>query len=346
MDLVQGRMKSCLLSALVLAGVGILAAGYYLRVNTIEVKMSRKRMKYILPNGIQSLVLTVKDVQDVQSFVFFVGYPRSGHSVLASMMDAHPNAILAHEFNLFPKLDSNHSLRSDRMSLYKALYKNSYKQSTQGWRSMNPAFQSKGYGLTLNNSLSWQGRYRRLRVIGDKSGGITARLYRSHGRRFTTLYKQLSELVKVPIKVIHVVRNPYDMLATRLLYKFSDVKREKAHYTPYHPLNNPSNVTKAMMSLYSEAEAVLNMTKALQLDILEVHNVDFIRNPKEEMGNVCKFIGLQCSSGYLNMVARSTFNDLSITRRSVLWSDEARHFMKTKMLLLPFFKRYSYESSY
>ena len=345
MDLVRRRKKSCLLFTLfVLAGAGILSGSYHLRASTIEVKMSRKRVKYVQPNRTHSL--TVRDVQDVQSFVFFVGYPRSSHSVLASMIDAHPNAVIAHEFNLFQQLHRNDSLLSDKTSLYNALYTNSHKQSSQGWRSMNLSFQGKGYNLRLNNSLSWQGCYRRLRVIGDKSGGVTSRLYRSSRGMFTTLYNRLSELVEVPIKVIHVVRNPYDMLATRLLYRFSDVKKHKGHYTRDHPLNNPSNVTQVMKSLYSEASAVVDMSKKLQLNVLEVHYVDFIHNPKREMRNVCLFIGVQCSSGYLDMVARATFSSLSVTRHLVVWSDEAHQFMNSKILTLPFFQRYSYDSPY
>ncbi len=77
---------------------------------------------------------------------------------------------------------------------------------------------------------------------------------------FTTLYNRLSAVVGVLIKVIHVVRNPYDMIATCLLYRFSDVK-----HSADHPLNNPSNVSQAMKSLYSEASAILDMSKRVFL---------------------------------------------------------------------------------
>ena len=30
-------------------------------------------------------------------FVLFVGYPRSGHSIVASLLDAHPNVVIAQE---------------------------------------------------------------------------------------------------------------------------------------------------------------------------------------------------------------------------------------------------------
>lgn len=287
--------------------------------------------------------VTFKDVLDVQSFVFFIGYPRSSHSILASLIDSHPNAIIAHEFNLFPQLmNPTNGFLVNRTLLYKALYKNSHYHSTHGWRSREHSFQTKGYSLQLNSS--WQGTYRRLRVIGDKSGGITARAYRDNPTVISQIYQELTRLVRVPIKVIHVIRNPYDMIATRLLYRFSDIKRQKANYSSQFPLNCPVNTSQAMKSFYGEAKAVLEMSQALNMNVLEMHNVDLVRNPKREMKRVCKFLKLQCSTWYLDLIANSIFKSVSITRKSIVWSDEVRDFIDTQILSLPFFKRYSFDS--
>src|SRR5262245_36859172 len=35
----------------------------------------------------------------VETFCLFVGYPRSGHSIIGSLLDAHPNAIIADELD-------------------------------------------------------------------------------------------------------------------------------------------------------------------------------------------------------------------------------------------------------
>src|SRR5687767_7508658 len=35
----------------------------------------------------------------VSSYVFFVGYPRSGHSLVGSLLDAHPDMAIAHEMD-------------------------------------------------------------------------------------------------------------------------------------------------------------------------------------------------------------------------------------------------------
>src|SRR3989344_1389974 len=42
-------------------------------------------------------VVETPDFSSVRTFILFVGYPRSGHSLIGSIMDAHPNIIIAHE---------------------------------------------------------------------------------------------------------------------------------------------------------------------------------------------------------------------------------------------------------
>ena len=46
-------------------------------------------------------LLPESTVNSVEKFVFFVGYRRSGHSMIGSVMDAHPDMIIAHEYLLF-----------------------------------------------------------------------------------------------------------------------------------------------------------------------------------------------------------------------------------------------------
>ena len=80
-------------------------------------------------------------IDGVKKFVFFVGHPRSGHSIVGSFMDAHPNMVIAHEFMLFRQLLSTKQIpgRStipySKADLFNALYSYSAYDSTSGWRS-------------------------------------------------------------------------------------------------------------------------------------------------------------------------------------------------------------------
>ena len=43
----------------------------------------------------------------VKTILFFIGYPRSRHSLLGSLLDAHPHMVIADETNAFGKWRSN-----------------------------------------------------------------------------------------------------------------------------------------------------------------------------------------------------------------------------------------------
>jgi len=40
----------------------------------------------------------------IESFLFFTGYPRSGHTLIASLINAHPNVMISNEINILPKI--------------------------------------------------------------------------------------------------------------------------------------------------------------------------------------------------------------------------------------------------
>src|SRR5215207_8273627 len=91
----------------------------------------------------------------VETYCMFLGYPHSGHSLIGSLLDAHPNAIVAHE------LDALKFVRAGfgKHQLYELLLDNS-RRFAQRRREWN------GYGYEVPRQ--WQGRFNEVRVIGDK----------------------------------------------------------------------------------------------------------------------------------------------------------------------------------
>ncbi len=168
-----------------------------------------------------------KDVIDgIKKFVMFIGYPRSGHSIVGSLMDAHPHMVIANEFLLL----RNWKYFSDRQKesgeanpfyqhksyLFNILYRRSYWDTTDGFRSEQRT--EKNYTLIMGPSL-WQGRFDKyISIIGDKSGGVTSATYLTSKSTFSRYFEELKTTVKLPIIGVHVVRNPYDQISTCALY--------------------------------------------------------------------------------------------------------------------------------
>ena len=65
----------------------------------------------------------------VETFVMFVGHGRSGHSIVGSLLDAHPEVIIAHESNILGNMKSfqnpKWALNVQKHLLFYRLHKNS-----------------------------------------------------------------------------------------------------------------------------------------------------------------------------------------------------------------------------
>lgn len=255
-------------------------------------------------------------IESVQRFVFFVGYARSGHSVIASLLDAHPNVIIAHEYSLFSKWTDAPVLHSDKQWLFTTLFESSKYSSIQGWRNRQTT--KKGYSLSIPGW--WQGKYKdKINVIGDKAGGMTAQVFRKDQRIFNSSYFHLQKtLGGLPISVIHVLRNPYDNIATMLLYNV----HKKGSVNVTNKYVNDEALTDQILSYFRQVKSVMDMIKKVPLNVIEVHNVDMISNPKKVMKKICSHLRIDCPTDYLHMCAEFTYPCESRSRELVQWTDE------------------------
>ena len=291
--------------------------------------------------------LSKQTVEDVEKFVFFIGYPRSGHSIIASLMDAHPNMVIAHQYNVFGEWVKGNTSKNlqlqDKQFLFNELYKDSWYQVTSGWRTAKNNV--KGY--TLHTDSPWQGRYKQLQVIGDKDAALTSWAYYRFPDQFKEGFYHVKESIGIPIRAIHVVRNPYDMIATHLLYKVTDrAGRRLKTATETNKYNNTRLLQIGAINVFREVNAVESMTEALKLNVLEIHNVNFVKNPRGTMLKICDFLEIDCPEDYLEMCEKKAFDKVSITRNLVYWSKELLSDVEKRVKLHRFFDRYSFDSDF
>ena len=57
-------------------------------------------------------LLGTKNFSHIQKFLIFIGQPRSGHSVLGALLNAHPNISIGHNLDILDLLDREHSRES------------------------------------------------------------------------------------------------------------------------------------------------------------------------------------------------------------------------------------------
>ncbi len=95
----------------------------------------------------------------------FIGYPRSRHSIVASMLDAHPEIIIPHMYNVltnFRKLFYQSSTLEKNLVKYQ-LFLAIHQQSTleaMFSTNANPSYQLRNkQGYCYHVPGSWQGGY-------------------------------------------------------------------------------------------------------------------------------------------------------------------------------------------
>ncbi len=150
-------------------------------------------------------------IRKIKMFVLFIGNERSGSSIVGALMNAHPHMAIAHEYYVFRKWPKEIDITSDNWtsSLYNSLYH----------KSRHRFFEGKSKGYTLSVKGLWQGKIDEyLSVIGDKGAGSMLKQYRTDKEIFLKKYYQLKNKILIPIRFIHTIRNPFDHIATLLLY--------------------------------------------------------------------------------------------------------------------------------
>ena len=85
----------------------------------------------------------------------FVGYPRSGHTLIGSLLDAHPHIVIANELDIFQKWTEWAEAEKTRENLLNKMYENSCIQAQgKGYRSATKV------GRTYSVPNQWQGKYK------------------------------------------------------------------------------------------------------------------------------------------------------------------------------------------
>jgi hypothetical protein len=168
----------------------------------------------------------------------------------------------------------------------------------------------------------WQGRFRTLRVIGDKKGGLSSvRL-----RRNPKLLDDLRRRMGTRLKFIHVVRNPFDNIST--------ISRKDA-----------PNLQKAVPMYFGMAQAALQAQKQTPPeDFMEVRHETFLEDPAGRLRELCRFLGQDAPEDYVRDCAAIVKTSPHKSRHDAPWTPQLIELVRREMKHFPFLDGYSYET--
>lgn len=240
--------------------------------------------------------------------VFFVGYSRSGHSLVGSLLDAHPDIAISHELHAVRHLRAGASFeRVQRAIQLNAFFFDHFGRGYSGYDYEVPG--------------QHQGRVRSLRVLGDKKANGTTRLL----RRDPDLVSRVQERVPAPVRYVHVVRNPFDNIAT------------KARRTQ-------TSLRWAADIYLSHVAAVEALKRAHGGAVRDVFLDDLIAAPRKELRSLLAWLGVEDPpEPYLEACSAVLFDRPRRTRGERPWPSDLLGEVRERFRACEFLARFADE---
>ncbi|HKP76839.1 MAG TPA: hypothetical protein VJT67_15015 [Longimicrobiaceae bacterium] len=239
----------------------------------------------------------------------FIGHPRSGHSVVGSVIDAHPDAVVPHRLDAVRYIARGYS---PAMLAHLAV-RAARRYARSGSRMTAYAYPVAG---------GWQGRVRTLRVVGDQEGRMTAlRLAADPGRldRFEARFG-------VPVRLVHVTRNPYDNITTWAQRRFSTLERTARDYF---------DLCRAVATVLEHREGA---------GVLRVRHEALLERPEEHITALYRFLGLEVDEAQVRRCASIVYPAAHRTRHGAGWSADLIARVADEMRAFPFLDGYGWET--
>lgn len=256
----------------------------------------------------------------LRSYVSFIGYPRSGHSLIGALLDAHPNAIVSDEQN---SLEYYHSLKPaiSRNGLFQVLLNASVKKMQSG-RTKGGLNQGK-YSYQLPGQ--FQGKFTQLTCIGDKYGDSIARSW----ARDPSIVKEFYAWLQMPVTVIHVMRNPFDNISTLTLRSGS----------PKDVLQQISIYRKLVEAVSGFREWVFASSE-IPINLIEFTHEEFVLNPRRYLVQIAEALQLEPEENWLQACLGLVKPQPNESRTRLQWTQDITDQVKAIIASKPFLNVY------
>jgi hypothetical protein len=253
-------------------------------------------------------------LKSIRSYCMFVGHARSGGSLVGALLDAHPNIILADEVDALKYVSAGFT----REQIYHLLLDRSQYQATRGKTKAGRDAQKYSYQVPGQ----WQGRFDRLLVIGDrKAGKSTQRLGQDPGL-LDALRKTMG---KDQVKLVHVIRNPYDTLSTM-------------------HLRSGREIDNGIELYFSNCAAIQHLREKISTaDMFTLRHEDFLECPERYLQQICEFLSISADADYIESCARILYKSPAKTRQKVAWGPESIQAVKSRIDEFEFLQGYRFE---
>jgi hypothetical protein len=250
----------------------------------------------------------------IERFCLFVGHPRSGHSVLGTLLNAHRHAVVGHNLDALEHLLAG----VGRSELFERILERDRSFAAEGRVMGRHSYAVPG---------QWHGHHDEIRVIGDKRAGATSR----HLGRRPTLLRELPAVLGLPVVVIHHVRNPWDNVASIWQWEHTRQGRDLPE------------VAEAYFER-SDAAARGLAEAASEVRVLRTFHEDLIRDPESQMRRLLDGLRLPFDESFLGACDRFVHREPRQSRFDVPWPEGLAARIAEHAQRCDFLARYRFDS--
>lgn len=260
--------------------------------------------------SVKSTIHNQQSFSNVKSFYVFIGQPRSGTTLLSAILDAHPQIMVAQECNILPLLNFGIPKRVAFQTLYESALQ--FSRSGRKWNGYRYSLEDVEGKSTAN-----------IVALGLKHGSPNAKFFAKHpnGR------KQLEARLSLPVNAIHLLRNPFDVIA-------STVNRRKL------------SINK-VIDWYEELDCLIKLALGQfeEDQKLCIHLEDIISDPSYWLPRVSSFLGCPFNEKLTRNCGALVWQEPERTRKTIAW--QPKHISRILRIISKneLLSRYTFESS-
>ena len=247
--------------------------------------------------------------EQIERYCMFVGWGRSGHSLVGQLLNAHREALIAHEAHALLYLDLGLTVEQ----VYAMLLRRDRAFARRGRQWTGHDYRVPGL---------MQGDFERLTVIGDKKGGRTTDLLAER----PALFDRLGEF-GVRVRVIFHVRHPLDNISS--MARRTDVRLGEAAREYFERAANAQSHLQVLAELP-------------QVKVLETHHEALVRDAPGFLRRLLGFLDLEPYPAYLEGCAEVVFDSPSRSRDKVSWPPALADRVAEQSAAFDFLKQYSF----
>lgn len=238
--------------------------------------------------------------KNVRTFCAFVGHTRCGHSLVGALIDAHPNAAVPHQGKIFGEDDTAGELVfQKRQRLFRWIVNRAAGQAEQGRSGSRRTAEGDRLRYSYEVPDQWQGRFTELHVLGTKHAAEVSNALGANPKALD----ELNKLTKLPLKLISVVRNPWDNVGS--LGVGVPPERRK--------------VRRRVVESYLFRSRMIQRAKEGGYDVLDVFLDDLSANPHQELTRLCEYLGLEPLPDYIDACAGVVLDSPNQRRDEYQW---------------------------